>query len=129
MFFLLNLAFILLTKLDFISNIGSCHNTQKIRYQQYPKYSRLTNNVYVIIKSVSKLKFYTSIMFEVGLHSWRKACFKIGQIFRRDLRFPFHYFIFIYFRCLISNIYLLSVYNESSQGSLVSISCYFLYLL
>ena len=58
-----------------------------------------------------------------------KACFKIGQIFRRDLRFPFHYFIFIYFRCLISNIYLLSVYNESSQGSLVSISCYFLYLL
>ena len=100
-------------------------------------FSRIPKNIpvslieinYLIFNFVSKFKFHTPIWFEVGLHSWRKSLFQDRSDFRRDLRFPFHYFIFIYFRCLISNIYLLSVYNESSQGSLVSISCYFLYLL
>ena len=127
------LAFILLTKSDFISNIGSSHHIPKIRSQQYPKIFPFVvfakYIIYLIFHFVWKFKCHTPILFEVGLHSWRKSLFQDRSDFRRDLRFPFHYFIFIYFRCLISNIYLLSVYNESSQGSLVSISCYFLYLL
>ena len=94
------------------------------------KYSRLIiYNIHLILNLLSTFKSKAPIFFEVGLHSWHKSLFQDRSDFRRDLRFPFHYFIFIYFRCLISNIYLLSVYNESSQGSLVSISCYFLYLL
>ena len=98
-------------------------------------FSRIPKNIPVLYKLI--ILYLISFQNSNFIHLYgsksdyileEKACFKIGQIFRRDLRFPFHYFIFIYFRCLISNIYLLSVYNESSQGSLVSISCYFLYL-
>ena len=51
----------------------------------------------------------------------------IGQILQQDLRFPFHYFIFIYFRCLIAKLYLTSLYIESNQGALVSIFFLFVF--
>ena len=107
---------------------GSSQHISNIRSQEYPKIFPFKLIILYLI-SFQNSNFIHLCGSKSDYILEEKACFKIGQIFRRDLRFPFHYFIFIYFRCLISNIYLLSVYNESSQGSLVSISCYFLYLL
>ena len=126
MFLLLKLAFILLTKLFFFY-FGSSQHISNIRSQEYLKIFPFKLIILYLI-SFQNSNFIHLYGSKSDYILEEKACFKIGQIFRRDLRFPFHYFIFIYFRCLISNIYLLSVYNESSQGSLVSISCYFLYL-
>ena len=96
MLFLLKLAFILLTKLDFISNIGSSYHIPKNRSQQYPKIFTFYN-IYLIFHFISKFKSRTRILFEVGQHSWRKSLFQDRSDFSKRFEVSislFHFYLF-----------------------------------
>ena len=91
MFLLLKLAFILL-KNGFISNIGSSHSFSTI-----PKNIPVLYNIYLISNFVSKFKFHTPILLEVGLHSWRKSLLQDRSDFSKRFEVSislFHFYLF-----------------------------------
>ena len=94
MFLLLKLAFILLTKLFFFI-LAHLNIYQTFVLKNTQKYSRLIN--YLIFNFVSKFKFHTPILLEVGLHSWRKSLFQDRSDFSKRFEVSislFHFYLF-----------------------------------